>query len=209
MKHKINVVYSLYLIAGSSLVGARNFLGCIREALSGGVTVVQLREKDISSRDFYHLGLQVKELTQEYQVPLIINDRLDVALAIEADGVHLGQTDLPAPAARRIMGSGKLLGLSVNNLDEALRAQDQGADYVGAGAVFPTTTKTDTQPISLANLALIKNKLQIPVLAIGGINDTNIPLLKKTCIDGFCTASAILGQDDIRQAAQDLKNIWK
>lgn len=208
MKDKKNVDYTLYLITDRGLTKNREFLQCVREAIIGGVTIVQLREKNISTRDFFQLGLKIKEVTREYQVPLIINDRLDVALALEADGVHLGQDDLPAQAARKILGPHRILGVSVNNLQEALLAEKEGADYVGAGAVFPTSTKNDVRTLDYPELVGIKKEIKIPVVAIGGINETNLQMLKESGINGICVASAILGKENIKEAAQNLKHLW-
>lgn len=208
MKDKKNADYTLYLITDRGLTKNREFLQCVREAIIGGVTIVQLREKNISTRDFFQLGLKIKEVTREYQVPLIINDRLDVALALEADGVHLGQDDLPAQAARKILGPHRILGVSINNLQEALLAEKEGADYVGAGAVFPTSTKNDVRTLDYPELVGIKKEIKIPVVAIGGINETNLQMLKESGINGICVASAILGKENIKEAAQNLKHLW-
>ncbi|MDP3487452.1 MAG: thiamine phosphate synthase [Bacillota bacterium] len=209
MQAKIPPDYALYLVTDRSVIGERNLLDCIRDAVSGGVTVVQLREKDLTSRQFYELGLQVQAITREHNVPLIINDRLAIALAIGACGVHLGQTDLPASVARRLLGPQKLLGVSVNNSQEAMRAEREGADYVGAGAVFPTSTKHNVRLLGLEGLTNIKRTVHIPVLAIGGINDSNVSDVKGTDVDGICVVSAILSKQDITSAARELRAAWQ
>lgn len=209
MQSKRHPDYAIYLVTDRSMIGQRNFLDCIRDAIYGGVSVVQLREKDLSSRQFYELGLQVQAITQQYNVPLIINDRLDIALAIGACGVHLGQTDLPASIARRLLGPQKLLGVSVNNSQEAMQAEREGADYVGAGAVFPTSTKHNVRPLGLDGLTTIKRAVHIPVLAIGGINQSNILDVKRADVDGVCVVSAILGIPDIKSAAREFRAAWQ
>ena len=137
----MNVDYSLYLVTDRDVLQGRNLLDAVAEGIEGGVTLVQLREKGVSSREFYRLALQVKRLVHARGVPLVINDRLDIALAVDADGLHIGQEDLPAPVARKILGPGKLLGLSVSDVQEAVQGEKEGADYLGAGAVFPTASK--------------------------------------------------------------------
>jgi len=202
-----SVDYSLYLVADASLTKGRDFLNCVREAILGGVSVVQLRAKDASGREFYELAEAVHKLTASLAVPLIINDRLDIALAVGAEGVHLGQQDLPARVARILLGEGMLLGISAATLPEALEAEAQGADYLGVGAVFPTTTKGDVRSISLAEVGIITGKVSIPVLAIGGITAENAPQVLAQGAHGICVAGAILGAKDTRQAASRLRTL--
>jgi len=194
-------------VTDTGLLAGRDFISGVREALEGGVTMVQLREKNICGRGFYELALDLRALTRAYQVPLIINDRLDIALAVAADGVHLGQDDLPAQAAREILGEGKLLGISAATLREALQAEEQGADYVGIGAMFPTTTKDNVRRVSIPQLLAIKQTLAIPVVAIGGITAANAGQVRATGVDGLCIAKAILGEKDIRAAAVELRQL--
>lgn len=209
MENKRTVDYSLYLVTDRTLVGERNLLSCIEEALKGGATMVQLREKSLSSREFYETACQVKQLTDKYQLPLIINDRLDIALAVDADGLHIGQEDLPANVVRRLLGSDKLLGVSAANLAEAIQAKEQGADYLGVGAVFPTSTKTDARKVSISELKEIKEKVGLPVVAIGGINADNLAEVKEAKVDGIAIVSAILGESNIRAATQRLNDLMR
>jgi len=199
---------TLYLVTDAGLLAGRDFVSGVREALEGGVTMVQLREKDLCGRGFYELAMALRGLASAYQVPLIINDRLDMALAVDADGVHLGQDDLPAKAAREILGSGKLLGISAATLGEARQAEEQGADYVGVGAIFPTTTKNNVRQVSLPELQAIKQALTIPVVAIGGITAENARQVRATGVDGLCVVRAILGAKDIRAAAAEFRQLW-
>jgi len=200
MKYKID--YSLYLVTDRDVLKGRDLILSVEAAILGGVTLIQLREKDISSLEFYDIAVKVKELTDKYSIPLIINDRVDVAIAIDAAGVHLGQSDFPCDVARKIMGTNKIVGISTGTLAEAILAEKQGADYVGVGAVFPTGTKLDAEVVSINVLKDIKQAIKIPVVAIGGINEKNYNLLKNTGIDGIAIISAILGKDNIKEAAE-------
>ncbi|HHV63790.1 MAG TPA: thiamine phosphate synthase [Peptococcaceae bacterium] len=199
--------YALYLVTDRNYIGKRYLPDCVAEAIEGGVTLVQLREKTASSREFYALALAVKEVTSRYKVPLIINDRLDIALAVDADGLHLGQDDLPIEIARRYFGEDKVIGISVSNVREALQAEKEGADYLGAGAVFATGTKTDAELVTLGELQRIKEAVSIPVVAIGGIKKHNAPEVLSTGIDGISVVSAILAEEDIAGAARTLRDI--
>ena len=207
MKASIN--YALYLIADQCVMKGKSFIEAVEEAIQGGVTVVQLREKASTTLEFYEMASQIRLLTSRYEIPLIINDRLDIAMAVDADGVHLGQQDLPAKAARGILGEHKLLGVSTATLKEALTAQEDGADYIGVGALFPTNTKDNTRMVTLEQIKLIKKTLEIPVVGIGGINETNIEDVKLTGIDGAAVASAILAAESVRGAANRLSYLFK
>lgn len=180
----------------------------VEAAVKGGCTVVQLREKNCTSREFYELALSVKNITDYYGVPLIINDRLDIAAAVNADGVHLGQKDLPANIARAVLGESKIIGVSANNLEAALKAENDGADYLGVGAVFATGTKKDTKPVSTESLKEICSLVKIPVVAIGGIKRDNITLLNGTGISGVAVISSVIGKPDIASAARELKALF-
>ena len=204
--NEVNVDYSLYLVTDREVLGGRNLEDCIEQAIQGGVTLVQLREKSVSTLKFLQLALRVKEITTRYHIPLIINDRLDIALAVDADGLHVGQDDLPMLKARALFPN-KLIGVSASTLAEALLAQQQGADYLGVGAVFNTTTKTDAPEVSLNQLDLIKKLVTIPVVAIGGINKTNLQQVMATGIDGVSVVSAILAQENILWAAKQLREL--
>lgn len=199
--------YSLYLVTDRKYIGPRNLTECVDEALRGGVSLVQLREKTASSREFYELALNLKEVTSRHNVPLIINDRLDIALAVNADGLHLGQDDLSIGVAREHFGGDKVIGISVSNVQEAVLAEKEGADYLGAGAMFATGTKTDAKLLSLEGLRRIKEAVAIPVVAIGGIKEENAPKIMGTGIDGISVVSAILAEEEIEAAAQKLKRI--
>ncbi len=178
--------------------------GVVEQAIEGGVTMVQLREKDCSSRVFYETALCVQEVTRHYGVPLLINDRLDIALAVDAEGLHIGQSDLPASVARRILGKEKLLGVSAGTLEEARQAVADGADYLGVGAVFPTDTKEDADAVGVEGLKQICAAVDIPIVGIGGLKEHNLPVLEGTGIDGIAVVSAIVAQKDPRGAAQQL-----
>lgn len=201
--------YSLYLVTDRPLLKGRDLCQTITQAISGGVTLVQLREKNLSTLEFYELAKQVKEVLTPYHIPLMINDRLDIALAVDAEGLHIGQEDLPLPIARQLFGENKVIGLSVSNLAEAQLAQQQGADYLGVGAVFPTSTKLDADSVTLAQLKEMKEAVSIPVVAIGGITQDNVEQVLKTGVDGVAVISAILGQADCCKAAKLFKDQLK
>ncbi|HHW67112.1 MAG TPA: thiamine phosphate synthase [Epulopiscium sp.] len=203
---KNNVDYKLYLVTDRDILAGRNLESAVEEAIQGGVTLVQLREKDITSLEFYNMALRIKRITSQYNIPLIINDRLDIALAVDAEGVHLGQRDIPCVIARKIIGENKIVGVSASTFEEAKKAEKDGADYIGVGAVFPTSTKQDARDVSVDLLKEIKQSVAIPVVAIGGINEDNVSLLKDTNIDGIAVVSAILGKKDIKSAAFCLRN---
>ena len=205
---KAKVDYSLYLVTDRELLGERNLEDCIEMAIQGGVTLVQLREKSVSTLKFLQLAIRVKEITSRYHIPLIINDRLDIALAVDADGLHVGQDDLPMLKARELFPN-KIIGVSASTLAEARLAQQQGADYLGVGAVFSTTTKTDAPEVSLEQLELIKKSVTIPVVAIGGINGTNLQQVMATGIDGVSVVSAILAQENILKATKMLRELMR
>ncbi|MDD7796200.1 thiamine phosphate synthase [Clostridium sp. 'White wine YQ'] len=199
------VDYTLYLVTDRDMLKNRNIVEAVEEAILGGVTLVQVREKDISTSEFYKVASEIKEVTSKYNVPIIINDRIDIALAIEADGVHVGQSDMPASIARKLIGPDKILGVSTATIDEAIKAEKEGADYLGVGAVFSTTTKDDARNVSLELLKEIKETINIPIVAIGGINSKNVDMLKESDIDGVAVISDILAKDDIKQAARNIK----
>jgi len=201
-----NANYSMYLVSDRDVLKGRDFIESLEESILGGVTVIQLREKNATSSEFYSLAIKARELTSKYNIPLIINDRLDIALAVNADGVHVGQDDMPANIVRSILGEDKILGVSTATLEEAKKAIEDGADYIGVGALFPTGTKQNTRTVTLEMLKSIKESIDIPVVGIGGINETNIKAVRETGIDGVAIVSAILGKSDIKEAAQKLAN---
>lgn len=209
MKLNKNIDYSLYLVSDRNVLKGKDFIKSLEEAILGGVTLIQLREKNANSLEFYELAVKVKELTAKYDIPLIINDRLDIAMAVDAEGVHVGQNDMPANVARNIIGEDKILGVSVSTLEEAKKAVDDGADYIGVGALFPTDTKTDANSVSLDQIKNIKENINIPVVGIGGINKSNIKSAKDTGIDGVAVVSAILGEKNIKEASEKLKEMSK
>lgn len=203
-----NVDYTLYVCTDRGLMSSPTIEESVEQAILGGCTVVQLREKDCSSREFYETARRVREITANYQVPLIINDRVDIALAVDADGVHVGQSDLPAAAVRRILGNDKIIGVSAARLEEARKAQEDGADYLGVGAMFATGTKKNTRSVSIENLTEICAAVEIPVVAIGGIHEENAASLRDTGIAGLAVVSAVVAQPDVAQAAARLKKIF-
>ena len=205
MKLDKSVNYGLYLVSDRDILKGRDFIKSLEEAILGGVTIVQLREKDATSLEFYNLAVQVKELTSQYNIPLIINDRLDIALAVDAEGVHVGQDDLPANIVRGILGEDKIVGVSTATIEEAKKAIQDGADYIGVGALFPTDTKTNARSVTLDMLKYIKENVSIPVVGIGGINENNIKAVMDTGIDGVAIVSAILGKENIREATEELR----
>lgn len=203
-----NVDYTLYVCTDRNLMSSASIEESVEQAVLGGCTVVQLREKDCSSRDFYDTACRVRAVTEKYRVPLIINDRVDIALAVDAEGVHVGQSDLPASAVRKIIGEDKIVGVSAAKLEEALKAQRDGADYIGVGAMFATGTKKDARSVTHDELKEICESVQIPVVAIGGINKENAAQLKDTGVAGLAVVSAVVSQKDVAGAAAELKKIF-
>ena len=185
------------------------FCATVERALQAGVTVLQLREKTAATRDFYLLALQIKLIAQRYRVPLIINDRLDIALAVNADGVHVGQEDLPVSVVRRWLGPDKILGATAASVEAALTAEQEGADYIGSGAVFPTQTKQGKPLLPLTMLAQIKQAVQKPVVAIGGITAENLAGIKSTGVNGVAVVSAIMDSTDPAAATKKILSRWQ
>jgi thiamine-phosphate pyrophosphorylase len=161
----------------------------------------------MNSHDYYNAAIEIKQLLKKYGIPFVINDRVDIALAVDADGVHLGPEDLPVSIARELLGPGKIIGASANCVEEALSYQKQGADYLGVGALFPTATKNNTEHVSLDELKSIKRAVNIPIVGIGGINHENAAMVKASGVDGIAVASAVLGSQDPYEAAFLLKNL--
>ncbi len=195
----------LYFITDSTLYEEAEFLFRIEQALQGGVTLLQLREKEKSTREYLELAEKVHALARRYDVPLIIDDRVDVALAIEAEGVHVGASDMPVALARKLMGRNKIVGATAKTVPWAKEAFEQGADYLGVGAIFPTTTKVKTVFTSTETLRDICHAVPIPVNAIGGLNKDNLGVLAGIPIAGICVVSAIMKAEDPRKAAEELK----
>lgn len=205
---KEDIDYSVYLVTDRRNKTDEEFLNIIEEAIKGGTTVVQLREKTASTKEFYDLALRVKEITSRYGVPLLINDRIDIALAVDSEGVHIGQDDMPADIAREIIGEDKILGVSASTVEEAKKAEKDSADYIGSGAVFPTATKDDADSVSKKELKEIVDSIDIPVVAIGGIVVENASTLKDSGIAGFSVVSAIMSAEDPKEASKKLKEIY-
>ena len=205
---KEDIDYSVYLVTDRRNKTDEEFLNIIEEAIKGGTTIVQLREKTASTKEFYDLALKVKEITSRYDVPLLINDRIDIALAVDSEGVHIGQDDMPAGIAREIIGEDKILGVSASTVEEAKKAEIDSADYIGSGAVFPTATKDDADSVSKEELKKIIDSIDIPVVAIGGITVENAHTLKGSGIAGFSVVSAIMSAEDPKVASKKLKEIY-
>lgn len=199
---------TLYFITDSTGLDEEVFLQKVESALRGGVTLMQIREKEKSTREYIELATKVHKLTKKYNVPLIVDDRLDVAMAIDAEGVHLGQSDMPIRTARKLFGENKIIGATTKTVEQAKEAYEQSADYLGVGAIYPTTTKVKTILTSTETLDLICKAVPIPVNAIGGLNKDNIDILKGISISGICAVSAIMKADCPEKAARELKETF-
>ena len=199
--------YSIYLVTDDGCLQGRALIDCVREALEGGVTLVQYRAKTASSAEMYAEALQLKALCDSFKVSLIINDRLDIAMAVGAAGVHLGQDDLPCAAARRILGEDYLIGVSAHNPAEAKAALQSGADYLGCGAVFGTATKADVKKLGTDGLAAICKAKGLPVIGIGGVTADNYREVRAAGADGAAIVSGILAQPDIRATVRAIAKI--
>ena len=197
----------LYAVTDSRWLNGTALAEAVEKALAGGVTCVQLREKHLPFDEFLRTAKAIKSLCQSYHVPFIVDDNLDIALACDADGLHIGQNDMPAAKARKLLGPDKILGVSAQTVEQAIAACRDGADYLGVGAVFPTGTKTDAVEVPLDTLKTITAAVDIPVVAIGGINADNIAELAGTGIAGAAVVSAIFAQDDIKKAAANLRQL--
>jgi len=199
---------SLYLVTDQGLSKGRSHEYIVEEAVKGGVTIVQLREKDISSRDFYKLAKSLKSLLKPLNIPLIINDRLDIALAIDADGLHIGQSDLPYPVVRKLLGKEKIIGLSVETIEQAREANNLDVDYIGLSPVFSTDTKLDINtPLELSGIKQIAGFTKHKTVAIGGINSLNAESVITSGADGIAVVSAIVSHESPLEAASNLKAI--
>ena len=195
----------LYAVTDRAWTGERTLYQQVEAALKGGVTCVQLREKDLDEAAFFQEATDLCALCRRYGIPFIVNDNVDIALACGADGVHVGQEDMEAGQVRRRVGEGMLLGVSVHTVEEARRALRDGADYLGLGAVFPTSTKTDADPMSREILRAICDAVDVPVVAIGGINRDNLLRLAGSGVDGVALVSAIFSAEDVEGACRDLR----
>jgi thiamine-phosphate pyrophosphorylase len=199
--------WRLYVITDERLGRGRSHLQIAEAAIRGGADVIQLRDKTASSRRLYDIALSLRRLTCEAKVPFVVNDRIDVALAADADGVHVGREDLPASVARRILGPGKILGVSVESVEEAVAAEKDGADYLGVGPVFEARgTKADAgEPLGLDRIARIRRECRLPIVAIGGIHAENARLVRDAGANAAAVISAVASADDVAQAARLLK----
>lgn len=199
--------YSLYLVTDRKQPAPGTFEKVVEEALKGGVTLVQLREKEGDTGLLYERAVKLKQITKDYHVPLIIDDRIDIMMAADADGVHLGQSDMPAALARKLIGPDKIMGVSAGTLEEAVKAEKDGADYLGVGAMFPTATKKDADITTPKTLRKIMDTVHIPVVTIGGMNERTIPLFKGYGLSGFAVVSAIMASREPEKVAKNLKGI--
>ena len=206
----MKIDYSCYLVTDEACLKDRDLISAVREALEGGVTMVQYRAKNTDGKAMYETGKKLKELCDEFSVPLIINDRVDVALALGAAGVHLGQSDLPCQVARTLAKSyGFIIGVSAHNLEEANQALMDGATYLGCGAVFGSATKTDASYLGLDGLKAICDEVYLPVVGIGGVNESNYQKVLEAGASGGAIVSGILGADNIKEAAQRICQLKK
>lgn len=199
--------YSIYLVTDDGCLQGRALIDCVREALEGGVTLVQYRAKTASSAEMYAEALQLKALCDSFKVPLIINDRLDIAMAVGAAGVHLGQDDFPCATARKLLGEEYLIGVSAHNPAEAKAALQSGADYLGCGAVFGTATKADVKKLGTDGLAAICKAKGLPVVGIGGVTADNYREVRAAGADGAAIVSGILAQPDIRATVEAIAKV--
>ncbi len=207
---KLNVDYSLYLVTDRELTLNRDLLFVIEEAIQGGVSIIQLREKNCSSREFYDIAVKVAKITKKHNIPLIINDRLDIALAVNAQGLHIGQSDLPYSIARSILGPNAIIGLSVETIQDAIDAESLDVDYLGISPVFSTNTKTDiAKPLGLEGIREIKRLSSHKLVAIGGINLQNTRAIIEAGADGIAVVSAICSAESPRKASEKLKEELK
>ena len=201
-KEKLKKDLKLYLVTDSLILKGRDFYKCVEDAIKSGVTMVQLREKSISGKDFLYRAIKLRELTRKYNTTFIINDRIDIAMIVDADGVHIGQSDIDALSARKLLGEDKIIGVSARSLKEARVAKENGADYLGIGAMFSTSTKEDAKLVSFDTLEEITKEVNLPFVFIGGITLDNVSELKKFNPDGYALVSGILGADNISERVE-------
>jgi len=189
--------YGLYIVTDSQILEGRDFYKCIEDALKGGVKTVQLREKYTTGKEFLQKAIELRKLTKKYNAMFIVNDRVDIAMISNADGVHVGQSDIPVSYVKSIVGEDMIVGLSVSNIEEARVAKANKVDYIGVGAMFNTSTKLDAKSVSIETLKNIRREIDIPIVAIGGLQLDNMDSIKKCNVQGYAVISAILGKDDI------------
>lgn len=208
-REKVKQALLLYGVTDRTWVGEKTFEEQVEDSLKGGVTCIQLREKTLNETEFLEEAKKIKKLTQKYQVPLIINDNVEIALASDADGVHVGQKDAKAMDVRKKLGADKIIGVSARTVEQAKEAEQMGADYLGVGAVFGTTTKGDANKISLEILKEICKSVSIPVVAIGGVCEENILQLKDSGVAGVAVVSGIYAKSDIKGSSRELAELAK
>jgi len=208
VKLRVNAdAMTLYAVTDRTWVKDTTLMDQVKEALEGGITFLQLREKHLSKEEFIKEARKMKELSKEYKVPFVINDNIEVALAVDADGVHIGQDDMSVEEARKLLGEDKIIGVSAHNVEEAIKAQKGGADYLGVGAVCATSTKKDANVVSKEEIKKICHTVEIPVVAIGGIKKENIKTLEGTDVDGVAVVSAIFAAKDIKKDTKQLRSL--
>ena len=206
-KDDVKKAMLLYAITDRTWLGNNSLYEQVEDAIKGGATFIQLREKNLSYEKFLEEAKKIKEITDKYGVPFVINDNVEIAKEIDADGVHVGQSDTEAKRAREILGKDKIIGISAGNLKEAIEAEKNGADYIGIGAMFHTDTKSDATSVTFEEAKEITGKVNIPVVAIGGINSENILSLKGTGVDGVAVISAIFSHENIYEATHKLRKL--
>lgn len=199
----------LYAVTDSAWLNGRTLAEVVKESLEGGITFLQLREKHLDKEAFLKEAIELRALTKEYNVPFVINDSVEIALEMDADGVHVGQHDMEAGDVRAMLGPDKIIGVSAQTVEQAILAEKRGADYLGVGAAFPTGTKSDAKPLSHETMKAIAEAVSIPVIAIGGITKDNIPQLAGNGLAGIAVVSAIYAQKNIKAATAELKEITK
>ena len=199
----------LYAVTDRHWLNGRSLIEVVKESLEGGVTFLQLREKELDDESFLKEAKELKALCREYKVPFVINDNVEIAIKTDADGVHVGQSDMEAGDVRKRLGPDKIIGVSAQTVEQAVLAEKRGADYLGVGAVFPTGSKDDADDVSFETLKAICEAVSIPVIAIGGISKDNAPELKGSGICGVAVISAIYAAPDIKEAAYELKEVTK
>ncbi len=195
----------LYAVTDRSWLKGKTLSSVVEEAILGGATFIQLREKNLNFGDFLNEAIEIRKICNKYKIPFVIDDNVEIALKSGADGVHLGQNDMNIQQARNILGQNKIIGATARTVEQAVKAEQEGADYIGSGAVFATSTKSDTVPLSYENLCKICSSVSIPVVAIGGINIGNVKNLKNSGISGVAVVSGIFKSDDVRKSAFNLK----
>ena len=201
--------FLLYVITDKNSSKGRGHLEVIKSAIDGGADVVQLRDKEATARELVQVGNEIRLLTHRKHVTFIVNDRVDIVLATDADGVHLGQDDLPLSIARKILGKDKIIGVSTHSLEEAIQAEEKGADYIAVGPIFTTPTKVDYKPVGLELIRQVKDRIKIPFVAIGGIDENNAREVLKAGATRVAVVRAVVGSDNITEAARLLKGVLK